>query len=62
MKRYHWAARGDVIVPVGNGRHFAECIREQRAPLSDGCLGLRVVRLLEAATRSIRAVRAGRDD
>ena len=35
--------------------HFAECIREQKTPLSDGYLGLRVVRLLEAATRSIRA-------
>jgi predicted dehydrogenase len=36
-------------------RHFAECIREDRRPLSDGQLGLRVVRMLEAATRSIRA-------
>jgi predicted dehydrogenase len=35
--------------------HFAECIREGVTPLSDGELGLRVVRLLEAATRSIRA-------
>jgi predicted dehydrogenase len=36
-------------------KHFAECVRDQTAPLSDGRLGLRVVRLLEAATRSIRA-------
>ncbi|HEX2971703.1 MAG TPA: Gfo/Idh/MocA family oxidoreductase [Tepidisphaeraceae bacterium] len=35
--------------------HFAECIREQKRPVSDGWLGLRVVRLLEAATRSLRA-------
>jgi predicted dehydrogenase len=35
--------------------HFAECIREGKPPLSDGWLGLRVVRLLEAATRSLRA-------
>jgi predicted dehydrogenase len=35
--------------------HFAECIREERRPDSDGQLGLRVVRMLEAATRSIRA-------
>jgi predicted dehydrogenase len=35
--------------------HFAECVRGQKTPLSDGHLGLRVVRLLEAATRSIRA-------
>jgi predicted dehydrogenase len=36
-------------------RHFAECIREGKPPLSDGTLGLRVVRLLETATRSLRA-------
>ena len=36
-------------------RHFAECVREEKPPLSDPVLGLRVVRLLEAATRSLRA-------
>ena len=36
-------------------RHFAECALEGRTPVSDGQLGLRVVRMLEAATRSIRA-------
>jgi len=35
--------------------HFAECFREGKTPVSDGRLGLRVVRLLESATRSIRA-------
>lgn len=35
--------------------HFAECIRDGKRPLSDGQLGLRVVRMLESATRSIRA-------
>jgi predicted dehydrogenase len=35
--------------------HFAECIRDGKTPVSDGKLGLRVVRSLEAATRSIRA-------
>jgi predicted dehydrogenase len=35
--------------------HFAECVRDGATPLSDGRLGLRVVKLLEAATRSIRA-------
>jgi predicted dehydrogenase len=35
--------------------HFAECIRDGKTPLSDGELGLRVVRQLEAATRSVRA-------
>jgi predicted dehydrogenase len=36
-------------------RHFAECVLEGKTPESDGCLALRVVRMLEAATRSIRA-------
>jgi predicted dehydrogenase len=35
--------------------HFAECIHDGRTPRSDGHQGLRVVRLLESATRSIRA-------
>src|SRR3954453_1203017 len=35
--------------------HFADCIRGSAEPVSDGRLGVRVVRLLEAATRSIRA-------
>jgi predicted dehydrogenase len=35
--------------------HFAECIRSRAEPVSDGRMGVRVVRLLESATRSIRA-------
>jgi predicted dehydrogenase len=35
--------------------HFASCIREGTTPISDGRLGLRVVRSLESATRSIKA-------
>jgi predicted dehydrogenase len=35
--------------------HFAACIRDGAAPLSDGPMGLRVVRMLEAASRSIKA-------
>jgi predicted dehydrogenase len=35
-------------------RHFLECIREDKTPLVDGHAGLRVVRLLEAATESMR--------
>ena len=35
-------------------RHFLECIREDKTPLNDGHAGLRVVRLLEAATESMR--------
>jgi len=36
-------------------RHFAECIRDHKRPLTDGQAGLRVVRILEAAQRSIKA-------
>jgi predicted dehydrogenase len=35
--------------------HFAQCILEDKTCISDGRVGLRVVQLLEAATRSIRA-------
>lgn len=34
--------------------HFVECIRSQRTPITDGLAGLRTVRLLEAAERSLR--------
>jgi predicted dehydrogenase len=35
--------------------HFIECVTESRRPITDGAAGLRVVRLLEAATRSMAA-------
>jgi predicted dehydrogenase len=34
--------------------HFAECVRNRATPISDGELGLRVVKSLESATRSIK--------
>ena len=34
-------------------RHFIECIEQKKTPRSDGRAGLRVVRLLEAASRSM---------
>ena len=34
--------------------HFLECIRSGRRPISDGMNGLEVVRILEAATRSLQ--------
>jgi predicted dehydrogenase len=34
-------------------RHFAECIRDGREPISDGASGLRVVRVLEGLQRSL---------
>ena len=36
-------------------RHFASCITHGRSPTTDGQAGLRVVRMLEAAQRSIKA-------
>jgi len=35
-------------------QHFLECIRQDRQPLSDGYSGLRVVRVLEAAVKSLQ--------
>jgi predicted dehydrogenase len=35
-------------------RHFTDCIRSGRTPLSDGAAGLRIVRILEAAQLSIQ--------
>jgi len=35
-------------------QHFADCIRSGKQPITDGQSGLRVVRVLEAATRSLR--------
>lgn len=36
-------------------RHFVDCIRDKKTPLTDGEAGLRVVRILDAAQRSIKA-------
>lgn len=35
-------------------RHFVECIRESRQPVTDGLAGLRVVEVLAAASQSMR--------
>ena len=51
-----WSPRIDQGEPLqAMIRHFAECIAENKAPLTDGEAGLRVVRILEAAQRSIKA-------
>lgn len=34
-------------------RHFAECIRDHKDPISDGVVGVRIVELLEMADRSL---------
>jgi len=35
--------------------HFVECVRERKRPLTDGIGGLRVVKVLDAAQRSLKA-------
>ena len=53
---------GDITVPhikVGEPlqiecRHFVDCIRSRKPPLSDGHDGLRVVKVLDAAQRSLK--------
>lgn len=52
---------GDMWAPKLDGtealaveiQHFADCIQNQKTPLTDGEAGLRVVKVLEAATRSV---------
>ena len=34
--------------------HFIDCIRHKREPITDGWAGLRIVKILEAAERSVR--------
>jgi len=36
-------------------QHFLECIRENKRPRSDGYDGLRVVKILDAAQKSLKA-------
>ena len=54
---------GDILIPKTPGGeplrieclHFLECIEKGRTPRSDGRDGLRVVRVLDAAARSLKA-------
>jgi predicted dehydrogenase len=53
---------GDITMPLIDSTeplkvetsHFLECIEEEKTPLSDGESGLRVVKVLEAAQRSLK--------
>ena len=53
---------GDVVAPyIKTGeplgtecRHFLECVRDRKRPLSDGYDGLRVIKVLDAAQRSLQ--------
>jgi predicted dehydrogenase len=56
-----WSPHIEQSEPLQNVvRHFTDCIRSGSKPLTDGSAGLRVVRILEAAQRSIKA-QGGRD-
>jgi predicted dehydrogenase len=49
-----WAPRLDATEALRvEGEHFVDCIENGKTPLTDGSLGLRVVELIEAATRSM---------
>src|SRR5262249_38183630 len=51
-----WSPHVDQTEPLQNmARHFVECVREGKTPVTDGEAGLRLVRVLEAAQRSIKA-------
>jgi predicted dehydrogenase len=51
-----WSPHIEQSEPLQNVvRHFADCIATGTSPLTDGHAGLRVVRILEAAQRSIKA-------
>jgi predicted dehydrogenase len=54
---------GDILIPKielqeplkAQNRHFLDCVRERRAPFTDGANGLEVVRQLEAVDLSLAA-------
>jgi predicted dehydrogenase len=49
-----WSPRLEVREPLrGAVEHFVQCIADGRRPITDGTSGLRVVRLLEAASRAL---------
>ncbi len=51
-----WSPHVEQAEPLQNvAAHFAECVRSGERPLTDGRAGLRVVRILDAAQRSIKA-------
>jgi len=50
-----WAPQLEVTEALNTeARHFIDCIERGTAPLTDGRAGLRVVQILEAASRSMR--------
>lgn len=51
-----WSPNVPTDEPLGQmASHFVTCIRENKRPITDGESGLRVVKILDAAQRSIKA-------
>jgi predicted dehydrogenase len=51
-----WSPNIGTEEPLGRmAAHFLQCIREGTEPVSGGTAGLRIVKILEAAQRSIKA-------
>jgi predicted dehydrogenase len=49
-----WAPRLATTEPlIAEAAHFVDCINTGKRPITDGRLGLQVVEMLEAATRSM---------
>lgn len=49
-----WAPQLEVTEALATeARHFIDCVTRRQTPLTDGAAGLRVVRILEAATQSM---------
>ena len=49
-----WAPQLDLTEALRvEAQHFIQCVRQRQQPRSDGAAGLRVVRILEAATQSL---------
>jgi predicted dehydrogenase len=49
-----WAPQLDSTEALTRGAvHFVECLEQNKTPLTDGHAGLRVVRILEAASQSL---------
>ncbi len=49
-----WAPQLDMTEALGvELREFVDCIEQATTPIADGHAGLRVVRILEAATQSL---------
>jgi len=50
-----WAPKIDQTEALtAEARYFVECVRNNEAPFNDGQAGLRVVKLLEAASKSLK--------